>query len=193
MSTYRLGAAMQVAGRAYMQGMIPVMGMDMVGLESGGYFQNELKSLHSEVEQLAKAIEMSRSLDPNKNPIPVTQEQDEWFVVAWLPFYRSWRQFYGKYAYGIVPYLPVVMTSRLEALEEYRRKFIALYTQAHKVLATSTSKAVQHLPKPSSPKKYQSAAQDLMDALGEAVAGIFKWVLIGGVLFLAFFFVRGRI
>jgi hypothetical protein len=184
---------MQVAGRAYINNYSSGAVMEMVGLESQGYFDNELKSLHGEIQTLAGAIGASRSMDRFGQPMPVSQEQEEWFAFIWSPFYTTWRNFYSKYAFGWRTAVPLIMQSRLTQMEEYRKKFILLQAQAQELLKDSPSTALRNLPKPSPPKKYQGAFDDLLEAMGDMVAGIVKWVLIGGVLVLAFFFVRGRI
>lgn len=143
-----------------------------LGLTGGGYFQTELKGLHTEIEQFAAALASLRSIDPvTGKPKITTQEQDSWFDISWIPFYVGWTNFYENYAFGWKSINFPIQTSRLIQLEDWRLRFLGLRATANRIFINSTE--ITNLPLPTAPKTYPSEWEGLISTIKGAVI----WIL----------------
>jgi hypothetical protein len=149
-----------------------------LGLTGGGYFQAELKGLHTEVEQMAAALASIRSIGPDGKPKITSSEQDNWFNTSWIPFYVGWTNFYENYAFGWKSINFPITTSRLEQLEDWRLRFLGLRATANRIFASSTE--ISNLPLPTAPKTYPSEWEGLVSTIKGAVI----WILAGIAAFM---------
>lgn len=182
-SYYRLGAAVafpkQSTGliRVYQAGVDPV-----VGLVSGGYFQTELHSLDSEIEQTAsvlnQAVGRKTQIEFIQNPTQGwftkgTPTQVAWYKSVWSSFYEGWKYFFLDYTTGWKSIRFPIVTSRVEQIEDYRKQFIQLRALAEKMFADDP--VIASLPAPTKPKTYTSWWEDLTSG----VKSIIIMTLIG--------------
>lgn len=198
-SYYLIGAT--ASPKQYNSGAITVYrtGVDYqptVGLESSGYFRNELDGLNGEVMQFDRVLgeflglrrtgtlqpkaatedwwdgqAPTESSAPVFEPKDVTPVQLAFVESVWRPFLVTWKQFYEKNP-TLRKIVPVVMQSRLTQLEGFRDRFIKLRAEADRLFKGEP--LIASLPAPTPVKKYQSFWEDIKDDLKGGV----KWVFI---------------
>lgn len=187
MSNYRVGLMMPVVGcelASQKQGLATYQSGVTVGIVTGGYFNQELRKLNTEVEQMQAGIGALRGLDESGKLKPITSEQETWYRVAWSPFYQGWRSFYEKQTSTWRPYAPLVRDSLAEHLEDYRRGLIGLRKQADALHGNQ----MKLVPQPSEPKKYQSLLYDIGDMIKDGVKFLFITAI--GIVVVLFLYKR---
>lgn len=179
MSSYKIGLMVPVRGAALQEQAYNVGSTVEVGIVSGGYFRSELRSLELEVRQTALAIGQERGLNtgshsptPGSELLPVSEAAEKWFWSAWVPFLQNWHDFYNYYTTGFQSIAPIKPTSRAEQLEDYRAKFIKLRKEASQLYGG----AIDLLPAPAPPKKYQGLWDDVLDGIKRLVV-----IVLGGL------------